>query len=152
MLSSVLYTYIVVFYKWLSRRWAWRSPPQSRAGLEFFLSLSLSLFNPFIHSSFLHPLFSSSPPFISFHPLFLLVTSLIQTRVLSVVLSLYCLLLVDFYPGVFFLPVFLVGSRDAITQLVLFLPPLTTLFKFSPSQWLRNMISTMVATTVCLIC
>ena len=52
----------------------------------------------------------------------------------------------------FFLPVFLVGSRDAITQLVLFLPPLTTLFKFSPSQWLRNMISTMVATTVCLIC
>ena len=67
----------------------------------------LSLFNPFIHSSFLHPLFSSSPPFISFHPLFLLVTSLIQTRVLSVVLSLYCLLVIGgFFPWCFFFYLF----------------------------------------------
>ena len=71
MLSSVLYTYIVVFYKWLSRRWAWRSPPQSRAGLEFFFSLSLqplhSFFFPPSSLLFISPLHLFSSSFSSCH-------------------------------------------------------------------------------------
>ena len=74
----------------------------------------LSLFNPFIHSSLLHPL-SSSPlrPFLSsFSSCHFFYTG----QSLSVVLSLYCLLVVGgFFPAFFFLPVFFVGSRDATT-------------------------------------
>ena len=56
-----------------------------------------------LHSFFSPPSSLFISPFVPFYPLFLLVTSSIQARVLSVVLSLYCLLVIGgFFPLCFF--------------------------------------------------
>ena len=124
----MLSVYIHCSYKWLSRRWAWRAPPQSRAGLELFsfsstpsfillssiLSLRLPL-RPFLSS------FSSRHFFYTGQSFVCGLVSVLSTRYWWI------------FSLVFFLPVFFVGSRDATTYLVLFFAALTTLFKISPS-------------------